>query len=51
MKIERVVTGELEENCYLVSSANHLFVVDPGSDYPNIKKALKERTVDFASSL
>lgn len=47
MKIERVVTGELEENCYLVSSVNHLFVVDPGSDYPNIKKTLKGRTVDF----
>lgn len=47
MKIERIITGELEENCYLVSNENHLFVVDPGSDYPKIRKMLNGRKVDF----
>ena len=47
MQIKRIVTGELEENCYLISNEDHLFVVDPGSDYAKIKKMLNGRKVDF----
>ena len=37
MKIETVVTGTLEENCYVLKKNNTCLVVDPGDDYQKIK--------------
>ena len=42
MKIEKVITGTLEENCYVLKKDNTCLVVDPGSDYYKIKEAIGE---------
>ena len=38
MKIEKIVTGALEENCYVLSFEGTCLIVDPGSDFTKIKK-------------
>lgn len=38
MEIETVVTGALDENCYILKKNNTCLVIDPGSDYPEIKE-------------
>ena len=45
MKIETVVTGTLEENCYVLKKNNTCLVVDPGSDYHKIKEAIGDDKV------
>ena len=45
MKISRVVTGYLEENCYIIENNNEVLVVDPGDDYELIKKEIGKRKV------
>ena len=37
MKITKIVTGYLEENCYLIENNNKLLVVDPGDEAEKIK--------------
>ena len=37
MKIEKIVTGALEENCYVLSFEGTCLIVDPGSDFTKIK--------------
>lgn len=39
MKITRIITGSLEENCYILKINNNVLVVDPGD---NIEKIIKE---------
>ena len=36
LKVERVVTGFLDENCYIVHNGNECLVIDPGSDINKI---------------
>ncbi|HIY58117.1 MAG TPA: MBL fold metallo-hydrolase [Candidatus Tetragenococcus pullicola] len=36
MQVNRVVTGEIEENCYLVWEDDQLLIIDPGADSPRI---------------
>lgn len=45
MKIERVVTGYLEENCYILTIDKKSIVIDPGDDYDLIKEKLKDTKV------
>lgn len=45
MKIEKIVTGSLDENCYLLKKNDTCLVIDPGDDYPNIKEAIGEDKV------
>lgn len=45
MKIERVVTGYLEENCYILTMDKESLVIDPGDDYDLIKEKLKDTRV------
>ena len=40
MEIETVVTGALDENCYILKKNNTCLVIDPGSDYPKIKERI-----------
>lgn len=40
MEIKKVVTGALEENCYIIILDGKALIVDPGDDYPLIKEAL-----------
>lgn len=45
MEIKKVVTGALDENCYVLVQDNSCLVVDPGDDYPKIKEAVGEAKV------
>ena len=45
MKIQRVVTGVLEENCYILSIENECLVIDPGDDYEKIERAIDSKKV------
>ena len=40
MQIERVVTGVLDENCYILKKDNTCLVIDPGDQYNKIKDAI-----------
>ena len=46
MKIDIVVVGELDTNCYILSIDNHVLVIDPGDDYDNINKVINKRVID-----
>lgn len=45
MKIEEVVTGLLDENCYVLKKGDTCLVVDPGDDYPKIKEVVGDNKV------
>ncbi len=45
MKIIKVVTGFLEENCYILIKGNNALVIDPGDDYELIKKEIGTNNV------
>ncbi len=38
MEIKKIVTGALEENCYVLSKDGTCLIVDPGSDSKDIKE-------------
>ena len=38
MDIQRVVTGLLDENCYILKKDGKCLIVDPGDEYNKIKK-------------
>ena len=42
MKITRIITGELVENCYVISNDNKCLIVDPGDDFYKIEKKIKD---------
>lgn len=45
MEIKKVVTGALDENCYILIKNNECLIVDPGADFPKIKDAIGENKV------
>lgn len=45
MKIETVVTGTLDENCYVLIKDKTCLVVDPGDDYNKIKEVVSDNKV------
>lgn len=45
MEIKQIVTGTLDENCYVLINNGNCLVVDPGADYPKIKDAVGENKV------
>lgn len=40
MKINRLVVGPLETNCYVLSLNNKCLVIDPGDEYSKIKEVI-----------
>lgn len=40
MKVQRIVVGDLEENCYLLVCDGQALLIDPGSDFASIKEAI-----------
>ena len=42
MKINKVITGSLEENCYILIKDNDCLVIDPGDDFYKIKEEIKD---------
>jgi len=45
MKIETVVVGALEENCYILSYDKEVLIVDPGAEAEKIMESVGGRTV------
>ena len=45
MDIKCVVTGYLDENCYILSKNGKCLVIDPGDDYIKIKEAIGDNQV------
>ena len=38
MEIKTVITGALEENCYILISGKDAIVIDPGDNFAKIKE-------------
>ena len=45
MKINRVIVGPLETNCYILEIDNKCLVIDPGDEYNKIKKIIGNKEV------
>ena len=45
LKVKRVITGELEENCYIIEGDKYSLVVDPGDDFDKIDKEIKKELI------
>ena len=45
MKIDRVVVGELETNCYIMSNGDKCIVIDPGDEINKIKESIGSKEV------
>ncbi len=45
MKIERVIVGDLETNCYILSINSKCIVIDPGDEYEKIKNKIDDKKV------
>lgn len=45
MEIKKVVTGALDENCYILIKNGTCLVIDPGDDYQNIKEEIGDNKV------
>lgn len=40
MEIKTIITGVLDENCYVLINDKECLVIDPGDDYPKIKEVV-----------
>lgn len=45
MEVKKIVTGYLDENCYILIKDNACLVVDPGDDYNKIKEEIGSNKV------
>lgn len=45
MEVEKVIVGELEENCYIISEFGKCIVIDPGSEFTKIKNKIGNNKV------
>lgn len=45
MEIIQLVTGFLDENCYVLKEKDTCLIVDPGDDYPDIKEKIGDSKV------
>lgn len=45
MKINKVVVGDLETNCYILEKDNKCIVIDPGDEYNKIKKIIDNKEI------
>lgn len=45
MKIERIVVGPLDENCYIVTKNDKTIIIDPGDEASKIIEATKGKNV------
>lgn len=45
MEIKRVITGALDENCYVLVNNGNCLVVDPGADYIKIREEIGDNKV------
>lgn len=45
MKIEKIVVGELNTNCYIISKNKDCIIIDPGDDYKKINDKINNKKV------
>lgn len=45
MKINKVVVGPLQTNCYIISINNKCLVIDPGDEYNKIKEEIGSKEI------
>ena len=45
MEIDRVVVGNLQTNCYILSINNECLVIDPGDEYEKINEKIENKVV------
>lgn len=45
MKIDKVIVGFLEENCYVISINNECLIIDPGDEFDKIKELVGDKKV------
>ena len=45
MEIKKIVTGTLDENCYIIKNDKTCLVIDPGDDYQKIKEEIGDNKV------
>ena len=45
MEVIKVITGAIEENCYILKKDNTCLVIDPGDDFPKIKEKIGDNKV------
>lgn len=45
MKIDKVVVGELQTNCYIISLNDECIVIDPGDEYNKIKETIGNKKI------
>ena len=45
MEIKKVVTGALDENCYIIIKDGECLIVDPGADFSKIKAEICDNKV------
>lgn len=51
IQVKQIVTGPIEENCYLIYNDQHILIVDPGNDAENIKKEIENLSLDVTAIL
>ena len=45
MKIDKVVVGTLDTNCYILSLNNKCIIIDPGDEYSKIKQVIDDKEI------
>ena len=45
MEIKKIITGALDENCYVLINDDECLIVDPGADFPKIKEAIGDNKI------
>ena len=45
MEIKKVITGSLDENCYILIKNGECLVIDPGADYNRIKEEIGDNKI------
>ncbi|MBB5178501.1 hypothetical protein HNQ48_001858 [Melissococcus plutonius] len=41
LNIEQIITGNIQENCYLIYNDTHLLIIDPGADAKKLLNSFK----------
>ncbi len=45
MKIDKIVVGPLQENCYILTKNNKVIIIDPGDEYSKIKEKINGEVI------
>jgi len=45
MKVKKIITGDLKENCYLLEKNKNCLLIDPGDDYEQIIQAIQDKNI------